>query len=89
MLNNNYNVSKTENTSICNQQFSFLFLQIVRRPHISDDFEIPNGWTRKSISDKSDPLFEFYISTVFEDQKNFLDYDQGLLTFITVNFMRL
>ena len=59
-------------------------MQIVRRQSITDEFELPNGWTRKSISDKSDPFFEFYISTVFEDQKNFLDYDQGLLTFIKV-----
>ena len=65
------------------------YFQIVRRPSISDNFEIPSGWTRKSISDKSDPLFDFYISTVFEDQKNFLDYDQGLLTFIKVYFITL
>ena len=54
------------------------------RNSLTADFAIPPGWTRLSISDKTDPMFEFYIDTIFDDKDNFILYDQGLLAFIKV-----
>ena len=54
------------------------------RNSLTADFVIPPGWTRVSISDKTDPMFEFYIDTIFDDKNNFILYDQGLLAFIKV-----
>ena len=54
------------------------------RNSLTAEFVIPPGWTRISISDKTDPMFEFYIDTIFDDKNNFILYDQGLLAFIKV-----
>ena len=59
-------------------------VQIVTRNSLTAEFVIPPGWTRISISDKTDPMFEFYIDTIFDDKNNFILYDQGLLAFIKV-----
>ena len=59
-------------------------MKVVRRENITDPFLLGDGWSRISIADKSDPIFQFYVSTIFEDLHNFVSYDQGLLSFIKV-----
>ena len=57
---------------------------MVRRENTKDPFLLDEGWSRISIADKSDPIFQFYVSAIFEDRDNFVSYDKGLLTFVKV-----
>ena len=44
------------------------FTKVIRRESLSENFSVPPGWTRISISDKSDPVLEFYVDTIFEER---------------------
>ena len=65
-LTKKYNV-RCKILSIKIQQKS-LYSKVLRRKSLSEDFSIPHGWTRISISDKSDPVLEFYVDTIFEER---------------------